>query len=66
MSDSVREIAKARIRAQHPNFDEDAVRDELTWDFPPLRPCRRYGLANSSRIDRSTACTCFVMLPSEM
>ena len=33
MSESVRTIACARIRAQHPEFDEAAVRDELLWEL---------------------------------
>jgi hypothetical protein len=37
MSDSVREMARARIRAQHPDFDETAVRDELTWELYGFR-----------------------------
>jgi hypothetical protein len=33
MSDSIRDMARARIRTQHPDFDEIAVRDELIWEL---------------------------------
>ena len=37
MSDSVRAIACAGIRARHPEFDEVAVRDELIWELYGIR-----------------------------
>jgi hypothetical protein len=37
MSDSVREIARARIRAQHPELDETGVQDELTFELYGFR-----------------------------
>lgn len=33
MSESVRALARARIRARHPEFDEAAVREELLWEL---------------------------------
>ena len=37
MSNSVRAIAHARIKNQHPNFDEVAIRDELMWELYGVR-----------------------------
>lgn len=37
MIDSVREMARSRIRAQYPKFDEAAVRDQLTWELYGVR-----------------------------
>jgi len=37
MSEAVREMARARIRAQHPDLDERAVRDQLTWELYGFR-----------------------------
>jgi len=37
MSDSVRSIARARIKARHPEFDEIAIRDELIWELYGVR-----------------------------
>lgn len=33
MSDSVRELARTRIRRQNPGFDEDAVQRQLVWEL---------------------------------
>jgi hypothetical protein len=37
MSESVRELARARIRSKHPEFDESATRDWLTWELYGVR-----------------------------
>lgn len=37
MSDSVRALARSRIRTQHPEFDEHAVHDQLTWELYGVR-----------------------------
>jgi len=37
MSEMVRELARARIRAKHPEFDETAVRAELIWELYGVR-----------------------------
>jgi glycine/serine hydroxymethyltransferase len=37
MSDSVRAMAQARIKAQHPDFDDTAVLDELIWELYGVR-----------------------------
>jgi hypothetical protein len=37
MSETVRELARARIRSKHPEFDESATRDWLTWEFYGIR-----------------------------
>ena len=41
LSESVRELARARIRSKHPEFDESATRDWLTWEL--------YGVRRTSR-----------------
>jgi hypothetical protein len=33
MSEMVRELARARIRSQHPEMDDAQVRDRLTWEL---------------------------------
>ena len=33
LSETVRELARARIRRDHPDFDERAVEDELLWEL---------------------------------
>lgn len=33
MSETVRALACARIRARHPEFDDAAVREELLWEL---------------------------------
>jgi hypothetical protein len=37
MSDSVRAMARARIKSRHPEFDELAIRDELIWELYGVR-----------------------------
>ena len=37
MSDSVRAIARARIKSLHPEFDEIEIRDELIWELYGVR-----------------------------
>ena len=37
MSETVRELARARIRSKHPEFDESATRDWLTWELYGVR-----------------------------
>jgi hypothetical protein len=37
MSMAVRELARARIRAKHPELDEDAIRDLLIWELYGVR-----------------------------
>lgn len=37
MSDSVRTLAAARIKAQHPEFDDSQVRAQLTWELYGVR-----------------------------
>jgi hypothetical protein len=37
MSESVRELARARIRSKHPEFDESASRNWLTWELYGVR-----------------------------
>ena len=41
MSETVREFARARIRAQHPEFNDAQVRDQLIWEL--------YGVRRDSR-----------------
>lgn len=37
MSEGVREMARARIRRQHPALDEVAVREQLIWELYGVR-----------------------------
>ena len=37
MSDVVRSLAHARIKACHPEFDDTAICDELTWELYGIR-----------------------------
>jgi hypothetical protein len=37
LSKTVRDLAKVRIRKQHPNFDEQAVHDQLMWELHGFR-----------------------------
>lgn len=37
MSETVRELARARIRSKHPEFDEAAIRDWLIWELYGVR-----------------------------
>lgn len=37
MSETVRDLARARIRSKHPEFDESATRDWLTWELYGVR-----------------------------
>lgn len=37
LSDSMRSIARERVRSRHPDFDEVAVRDELLWELYGIR-----------------------------
>lgn len=37
MSEAVRSIARARIGAKHPVYDEAAVEDELLWELYGFR-----------------------------
>jgi hypothetical protein len=37
LSETVRELAKVRIRKQHPDFDEQAVHDQLMWELYGFR-----------------------------
>ncbi len=37
MSDSIREMVRARIRTRMPQLDEDSVRDELIWELYGIR-----------------------------
>ena len=37
MSDSVRALAVARIKAQHPDFDDAQLREQLTWELYGVR-----------------------------
>ncbi len=37
MSDEMRSIALSRIRSQHPEFDEVAVKDQLVWELYGVR-----------------------------
>ena len=37
MSEAVRDLARARIRSKHPEFDESATRDWLTWELYGVR-----------------------------
>ena len=37
MSDSVREMARARIRTCMPNLDENSVREQLVWELYGVR-----------------------------
>ena len=41
MSEAVRELARARIRSKHPEFDESATRDWLIWELYGVRRNRR-------------------------
>ena len=37
MSEAVRDLARARIRSKHPEFDESAIRDRLLWELYGVR-----------------------------
>jgi hypothetical protein len=37
MSDSVREMARTRIRARMPDLDENSVREQLIWELYGVR-----------------------------
>ncbi len=37
LSELVRDLARARIRRQHPLFDDRAVEDELLWELYGFR-----------------------------
>lgn len=37
ISDMVRELARVRIRAKHPEFDETEVREWLIWELYGVR-----------------------------
>lgn len=37
LSETVRELARTRIRNMHPDFDERAVEDELLWELYGFR-----------------------------
>ena len=37
LSETVRELARARIRSKHPEFDEAAIRDWLIWELYGVR-----------------------------
>ncbi len=37
LSELVRDLARARIRKQHPSFDDRAVEDELLWELYGFR-----------------------------
>jgi len=37
MSDAVRAMASARIRARHPELNERDIRDELIWELYGVR-----------------------------
>jgi len=37
MSEAVRDLARARIRAQNPSFDEIQVRNQLVWELYGIR-----------------------------
>ena len=37
MSDTVRDLARARIRSKHPEFDESATSDRLIWELYGVR-----------------------------
>ncbi len=37
LSETVRELARARIRSKHPEFDEAAIRDRLIWELYGVR-----------------------------
>lgn len=37
MSETVRDLARARIRSKHPEFDESATRDWLIWELYGVR-----------------------------
>ena len=41
LSEAVRDLARARIRSKHPELDESATRDWLTWEL--------YGVRRNSR-----------------
>ena len=40
LSELVRDLARARIRRQHPAFDDRAVEDELLWELYGFRRSR--------------------------
>ncbi len=40
MSDAVRELARTRIKSQHPEFDDRAIHDQLIWELYGIRPKR--------------------------
>ena len=37
LSETVRDLARARIRSKHPEFDETATRDWLIWELYGVR-----------------------------
>ena len=37
LSEAVRDLARARIRSKHPEFDETATRDWLIWELYGVR-----------------------------
>jgi hypothetical protein len=37
MSDSVRTLALARIKTQHPKLDDTQIREQLTWELYGVR-----------------------------
>lgn len=37
MSEAVRDLARARIRAENPTFDEIQVRNQLVWELYGIR-----------------------------
>ena len=41
MSESVRELCRARIRSKHPEFDEPTINDWLIWELYGVRRNRR-------------------------
>ena len=41
LSEAVRDLARVRIRSKHPELDESATRDWLTWEL--------YGVRRNSR-----------------
>ena len=37
MSDAIRALASARIRAKHPGLNDAEIRDQLTWELYGVR-----------------------------
>ena len=37
MSETVRDLARARIRAKHPDLDETGIREVLIWELYGIR-----------------------------